>query len=328
MKQTYLIFIFSFFLLFACSGPVEKEKFISQESEEEKLKIAVIPKGTIQFFWKSVHAGALKAGQNLGVEIIWQGPQKEVYEEQSSIMNEMIGKKINGIVLAPVDYWAMAEPINNAAAAGIPIVIIDSQVDSDEYSSIVATDNLSAGNICAKKFATLLNGKKKVIIMRFLENSASTTQRELGFIEGIKKYAPEVEIISSDRYSGGTLRSATSVAEELLKKYPDVEGIFCSNEIATFGMLTALQKTGKAGKVIFVGFDYNPELKEALKKDEIQVLAVQDPFKIGYLGVETMVKILKEEKYKKRVDTGINFITKENLNDPIIQALLDPKAEE
>lgn len=293
------------------------------------IKLAVIPKGTTHEFWKSIHAGALKAAEELKVEIVWKGPLKEDNrDDQIKIVEDMTSAKMSGIVLAPLDDTALRTPVASAKAAGIPVVIIDSGLKSEDYVSFVATDNKHGGQLAGEELARLLGGKGQVIMLRYQEGSASTNDREAGFMEAIAK-APGIKVVSSNQYGGATTESAYSASESLLAPYTKngklaVDGIFCPNESTTFGMLRALQDGGFAGKVKFIGFDSSPKLVQALKDKQLNALILQDPMNMGYLGVKTMVAHLRGEKIEKRISTGETLVTPENMNDAKMQALLSP----
>lgn len=306
------------------SSTTEKDKAAGQSGSQ--LKIAVIPKGTTHGFWKSVHAGAVKAGKETGAEIIWQGPQKEDDRQlQIQVVQNFISRGVDAIVLAPLDDRSLVPPVKAARNRNIPVVIFDSDLASKEYESFVATDNLAGGKLCAKRMAEVLGGKGKVIMLRYAEGSASTTARETGFLAGIKEYGPGIEIISDNQYAGATLEKAFQASQNLLNRFALVDGIFCPNESATQGMLRALQTSGRVGKVKLVGFDSNETLVEALAKGSVQGLAVQDPFRMGYEGVKTAIAVIKKQKYEKRLDTGVNMVTKENMNEPAMKTLLNPE---
>jgi ribose transport system substrate-binding protein len=295
------------------------------EKAPAKLTIAVIPKGTTHSFWKSVHAGAAKAATELGLEIVWQGPTKEDDRNmQIQVVQNFISRKADAIVLAPLDDRALVTPVKTAVERGIKVVIIDSDLNSDVYSSFVATDNFKGGRLCAKRLAEVLGGKGKVIMLRYMEGSASTSNREKGFLDGMKEYGPNIELVSTNQYAGATMGEAFQVAQNLLNQFQNVDGVFCPNESSTQGMLRALQTAGKAGKIKFVGFDTNEALLDALKKGEVNGLALQNPFKMGYLGVKTAFEAIKGGKVEKRVDTGVEMLTKDNLDKPEMQELVKP----
>jgi ribose transport system substrate-binding protein len=294
-------------------------------ADEEKLTIAVIPKGTTHVFWKSIHAGAAKAGQELGVEIIWQGPEREDdRSQQIQLVTNMTNRKVSAIVLAPLDEKALARPVTVAAKRKIPVVIIDSDVQGENHVSFVATDNFVGGKLAGQRLAEVLGGKGRVLMMRYSPGSASTAKREAGFLEGIKEFGPDIELVSTDQYGGVTAAEAMKVAENLLNKYNDIDGIFTPNESTTFGMLRALDTAGRAGKIKFVGFDASAPLITGLEKGQIHGLAVQNPFNMGYLGVKTAVAAVRGEAVEARVDTGVQMVTPENLQEPAIQELINP----
>jgi ribose transport system substrate-binding protein len=301
-----------------------------QQPGSGKTVIAVIPKGTTHEYWKSVHAGAIKASKELGVDIIWKGPLREDdRESQISIMEDLVNRSVNGIVLAPLDDAALRTPVANSSRAGIPVVIIDSDLKSDDYISFVSTDNYLGGKMAARHMIELLKGKGKVIMLRCHEGSASTTRREQGFLDEIAS-APGIEVVSSNQYGGATIETAYRASENLLARYKKatamltVDGIFCPNESTTFGMLRALLDGGYAGHVRFVGFDASVKLVEGMEKDQIDALIVQSPFNMGYTGVKTLVAKLKGETVEKRIDTGVTLVTKDNMNKPEIHELLEP----
>jgi ribose transport system substrate-binding protein len=318
----------SFMVLISCNSSTSTENkttTANTEGSTEKLRIAVIPKGSTHSFWKSIHAGAVKAGQETGAEIIWQGPQKEDDRQmQIQVVQNFISQGVDGIVLAPLDDRSLATPVNAAVKRDIPVVIIDSDLQSKEYSSFVATDNKMGGKLCAQRLAELLGGKGKVIMLRYSEGSASTAEREAGFLEGMKEYGPNIELISTNQYAGATMEKAFQASQNLLNRFPQVEGVYCPNESSTQGMLRALQTSGKAKKVKFVGFDANATLIAGVQNGEIHGLAVQNPFMMGYEGVKTIVAVVKKENYEKRVDTGVKLVTQENINQPEVQELINP----
>jgi ribose transport system substrate-binding protein len=298
----------------------------SMAEAKPKFTIAVIPKGTTHEFWKSIHAGAVKAGRELAVEIIWKGPQKEDdREEQITVVENFIARQVDGIVLAPLDNLALTRPVRTAKRSGIPVVIIDSGLESKDYVSFVATDNRKGGSLGARRLGELLGGKGKVILLRYQEGSASTMNREAGFVETMEEEFPEIELISTNQYGGATTASAFRKAEGLLNRFRDeIDGIFCPNESTTFGMLRALQEAGLAGQVKFVGFDSSDKLVQALEAKELHGLVLQNPFRMGELGVRTMVKHLRGEEVEKRIDTGVAVATPENMDEPEIRDLLSP----
>jgi ribose transport system substrate-binding protein len=294
-------------------------------SEKDTLEIAVIPKGTTHSFWKAIHAGAIKASQELGVKIYWNGPQKEDDRaQQITVVEDFINLGVDGIVLAPLDDRALMRPVRDSAARNIPVVIMDSALQGEEHISYVATNNYKGGVLAAERMGELLQGRGNLILIRYQVGSASTTNREKGFVDTIKNNFPQITFLVQDQYAGATTETAYQLAENLLNRFPDVKGIFCPNESSTFGTLRALQESGRAGEIKFVGFDSSPKLVQGLEDGHIHGLILQDPIKIGYMGVKQMVLHLRGQKIKKRVDTGVHLITPENMSEPEMKALLSP----
>jgi ribose transport system substrate-binding protein len=298
--------------------------------EPGKLTIAVIPKGTSHVFWQSIHAGAAKAAAELGVEIIWRGPIREDdRDSQVSEVEGFVSRGVSGIVLAPLDESALVQPVADAAMANIPVVIIDSGLKGAGYVSFVATDNEKGGRLGGERLAQVLQGKGKVVLLRYAEGSDSTNKREQGFLDAMKA-SPGIEVVSSNQYGGADVEGAYKKAESMLSNYkkPDgglrIDGIFCPNESTAFAMLRVLQDNGWAGKVRFVGFDASDNLVKGLRDGHIDGLVLQDPVRMGYLGVKAMVSRLQGQPVEKRIDTGVHVATRENMDGPEMKELLQP----
>jgi len=309
----------------ACSGKV---------GSADKLSIAVIPKGTTHEFWKAIHAGAVKAERELNaagtpVAIAWKGPLREDdREQQVQVVEGFVSQNVSGIVIAPLDERALVRPIEEAKRAGIPTIVIDSGLDTKEIVSFVATDNTKGGELAADRMGELLKGKGKVLLLRYQEGSASTTERENGFLSRLKGKYPEITLISSDQYAGPTRDTAKRASENLLNRYAsDLQGVFCVNESSTHGMLLALQDINKAGQIAFIGFDASQTFIDALGNGQLQGLVVQNPMNMGYLGVKKIVAALRGEPVESRIDTGVWMITKENLGQPQSAELLHPPVD-
>ncbi len=293
--------------------------------EGKKITIAVIPKGTTHEFWKAIHAGAIKASRELGVEIVWKGPLREDdREEQSQIVENFVSSGVSAIVLAPLDDRSLIPSVREAKNRAIPTIIIDSGLQDNLHASFVATDNYKGGVLAAERLGELLKGKGKIIMLRYQEGSASTSERERGFLDTMKEKYSGIQFLSDNQYAGATTETAYTASENLLNRFKSPDAIFTPNESSTFGCLRALQDRGLAGKIIFVGFDSSAKLIEALGKKEIQGLVLQNPFNMGYLGVKTAVSVVKGEPYETRIDTGVTVATPENMNDPEIKNLLTP----
>jgi ribose transport system substrate-binding protein len=289
------------------------------------FRIAVIPKGTTHLHWRSVEAGARKAAAELGAEVIWKGPLTENdVAQQIGLVEQFTQEGVDGIAVAPLDATQLQRPIRQAAAKGIPVVIFDSSVNGTvgkDFISYVATDNKRGGVLGGEELARLLGGKGKVVMVRYNVGSASTDQREAGFLEVMAKN-PGIQIIEKSRYAGATVGEAQRNAENMIDKLREADGIFCPNESSTQGFLNVLKANGLTGKKVFVGFDASPSLVSALKAGEVQALVAQNPLKMGYETVRVMVAHLKGEKVDQNIDTGCGLVTKATLETPEIKGML------
>lgn len=302
-----------------------------KKADANTYSIAVIPKGTTHEYWKSIHAGAVKAQQELAaqgvpVEIIWKGPFREDdRDQQIQVVENFTSRHVSGIVLAPLDSQALVNPVASAVQAGIPVVVMDSGLKSDKYVSFVATDNFKGGQLAGEYMGKLLNGRGNVILLRYAVGSSSTEEREKGFLDAMAKF-PGLKLISSDQYAGVTVETAYQASQNLLNRFGnEVNGVFCVTEPTTIAMTKALRDIGKGGgKVKMVGFDSGSQSVLDMKNGDVQGLAVQNPLLMGYLAVETIVKHLKGEKVENRIDTGVVLVTPGNMEQPDMKDLLQP----
>ena len=313
------------------AGPACRKADGPKGGAGKTLRIAFVPKGTTHEFWRTIHAGAVKAERDLAakgvpVEILWKGPLREDdREQQVQVVESFASQGVDGIILAPLDERALVRPVEEAKRLGVPTVIVDSALASDQIVSFVATDNVKGGEMAADELGRLLGGKGHVLLLRYQEGSASTTAREEGFLARLKVGWPGLELVVADQYAGPTVDTAKRASENLLNRYGrDVQGVFVVNETSTGGMLLALQDAELAGKVKLVGFDGTPALVAAMRAGQLHGFVLQNPFRMATLGVETMVDHLLGKPVSKRVDTGVLVVTPANLDTPEVQKLLNP----
>lgn len=295
------------------------------------LTIAGVPQGSLHKYWKTIHSGAEKAvrdlkAQGISASLAWNAPLREDdREDQKKIVAAFIKNRVDGLVLAPFDSESLVPSVEEAAAAGIPTVVIDSALASGKVISFVATDNKKAGALAADRIGELLYGKGRVLILRYQKGSASTEAREEGFLERMRRAYPGIETIASNEYAGATRDTAKRASESLLARYAkELNGIFTPNESSTAGMLMTLQAMQLAGKIVFVGFDASDMYIDSMRYKQIHGLVVQDPFRMGELGVRTLVEHLQGHAVPKRIDTGATMITPETMDRPDVRGLLHP----
>jgi ribose transport system substrate-binding protein len=296
---------------------------LSSCNRDTKRRIGVVPKGRAHLFWQSVHAGANKAAGETGVEVEWNGPASETdFNGQLQIVEAMINKHLDAIVLAPIDKKVMVSVVERATRSNIPVVIFDSPVDTDQFVAQVATDNYKAGQLAAERMGKITGGKGKIAIVAVQVGAASTMAREQGFEDTIKSKYPGIRIMDK-RYGEAAVERSLTVAENMLTAYSDLDAMFASNESSTVGASRALKARGGT-KVQLVGFDSGPSLEEDLKSGVIDSLVVQDPFTMGYRALTIAVKKLNGETPQKIQNLEPHLVTRADLDKPDVRALLNP----
>jgi ribose transport system substrate-binding protein len=288
----------------------------------DRKVVGVIAQGRSHMFWQSVHAGAVAAAREHGLEVSWNAPTSETdIAGQIQIMQTMINRRLDAIAISPIERRALVNIVNRAASENIPVVIFDTGVDTDRYIARVATDNYAAGQMAAERMAQILGGKGEVIMVACQPGSASTIAREQGFEDVIKSRYPGIRIVDK-RFGMSDFAKSMSVAENMLTAHPDVDGVFASNETGSVGAAQALK--GRRSKAKMVGFDWSPTLLEDLRSGLIDSLVAQDPFKIGYEAVAAAAKKLRGETPQKEQPLAALLVTRDNLNDPGVQKQLNP----
>jgi len=291
-------------------------------NRDTRKKIAVIPKGRAHLFWQSVHAGANAAAREANVEILWSGPASETdFNGQLQIVDSMINQRVDAIALAPIDKTAMVSVVDRATAQGIPVIIFDSPVDTQNFVAQVATDNYEAGKMAAARIDKILGGKGEIAIVAVEVGAASTMAREAGFEEAIHKNSPGIRILDK-RYGNADFAQSLAVAENMLTAYPSLNAFFASNESSSVGAARALKSRKSAVKL--VAFDSSPALLEDLKAGLIDSLIVQDPFRMGHDAVQSAMEKLRGGSPKKIQNLPPRVVTRENIGDPEIQKVLSP----
>jgi ribose transport system substrate-binding protein len=318
--------------LLSLAGCADKPKY--------DYRIAVVPKGLTHEFWQSIHRGAeraaadLKVEEGVAVEILWNGPKNEGDEiEQINIVRTLSNQGINGLVLAPQHSEHLVASVEQCVGKNIPVVVIDSGLDEEALKKnpdlivkYVATNNYNGGRLAAEELVKVLKNKAEphLILFRYRAGSESTDQRERGFLDRIKKYNEDegknIKIVSDDKYAGPTVETAGNEAGPLLRQFrgDGIDGIFAVNESATSGMLNAMRKQDLNKKIHLVGFDSSEPLLSALRDGDVDGLIVQDPYRMGYLGVWTLVKHLKGYAVntdRQQLGTGEAYLTKDNIDD-------------
>lgn len=308
-----------------CGGSTESVKTDGADAGASSEKyIAVVSKGWQHEFWKTVEQGAMKAGEEIGVKVTFEGPDNEtMVDKQIEMVENAITKKASAIMVAPLDSKALLPVIQKADEKGIPVLTFDSDIDSQIQKSFIATDNKAAGKIAAQETAKVIGGKGKVAIVAHNEGTSTAQQRRDGFKEEIEANHPDIEIVSI-QYSDGDHAKALQKATDIMTANPDLNAIYATNEGAAIGVATAIKEKGKSGDIKVIGFDSSDQEIQFLKDGIIEGFVVQNPYNMGYLGVNAANDILDGKSVDKAIDTGATYVSMENFEDEEIQKLLYP----
>jgi ribose transport system substrate-binding protein len=293
-------------------------------------KVVVIVKATTSEFWQTAFMGARAASKELGVPIEELGPTAETQvAEEVALVENSITKKPSAIVVAPTNFEALAEPIEKATTAGIPVIIIDSGAKTDKYASFVTTNNIEGGKKAAIALADCIKqrtGKAsgKVAYLTAIAGNESQISRDKGFVDEIKKSYPDIQIVDN-RIGNNDIAKGLSNTLDILSRFPDLVGIFADNAQMGVGAGAALDERNLGSKVALVAYDADEAEIKLLKKDVIYAVIIQDPYMMGYAGVWYGLAASKGVRVPKLVDTGVGVITKANMEEPNYKGLLQPK---
>jgi ribose transport system substrate-binding protein len=297
-----------------------------------KPVIPIIVKDKTQLYWQVVLAGARKAGQELGVDVVELGANSESdIAGQIGILAKAAATSPAAIVIAPAQFAALGKPIDDAAKKA-KIIGIDSDADSSAFTSFLRTDNVRAGNIAADILAeqikrTYADAEGDVAIITSLPGVASLDQRARGFGDQLKTKYGALDIVAH-KVGDGQATDGYKMMMDLIADYPELRGVFASNMVMAKGAAQAVaeKRTNKGGDTInLVGFGADNKLVQYLQDGAVGALVVQDPFRMGYDGIKTALAASRGEHVPANIDTGANLITKANMNSARSQELINPK---
>jgi len=310
------VFILGFFLLFML-------KTAAKETEvPKKIYIPVITKQVDTSFFQLIKSGVEQAAEVYDIETTFDGPKLgESAEVQLDLLKSVLSKKPQAIILTALDSQAAAPYLAEAKAAGIPVIGLDTGVDSPIVKTTVATDNYSAGAFAAEKMGQLLNGKGKVGIVALDRISEEALARTTGFIDTLKKNYPDIEILPP-QYDSDTVARAKEATIALLTEYPDITGLYGQGDDISTGIVEAVKALDKAGKVTIIGFDSSRTLSDAIKEGIVAGAISQDPVGMGYVAVQTALSAYKGEILPAFIDSGFFWYDKSNIDNPEIQPYL------
>ena len=285
----------------------------------------MVPKATSHLFFVSVHAGVDQAARDFSVDVVWNGPHEETdHTRQIQIVDAMIARRVDALAISATDERALAAPVARAIRSGIPVAIFDSGVNVEDFVSFIATDNYGAGCTAARKLAGLIGGGGKVGVVMHKPGGTSTVLRENGFEETMAKEFPRVAI-AARQFGMSDRAKSRAAAENMLTAHPDLAGIFASSEASSLGAIQAIQSRGLSGKVKLITFDFSEAHVAALRDGTIDIMLVQDPFRLGYESVKSLAEKLSGRTPGRRLDLPARMIVKSDLDKPEVQKLLFPE---
>jgi ribose transport system substrate-binding protein len=298
---------------------------------QTKPTIPVIVKDMTSPYWRAVLAGARKAGQDLGVNVVGLGTQSESDTNgQISILATAVASNPAAIVIAPSEFAALGKPIDEAAKK-VKIIGIESAADTKAMTSLLATDNLNAGRVAADALAvaitkTYADTEGDVVMITSMPGVPSLDQRAKGFKEVVTAKYKALDI-TAEKVADGKPATVLGIMNDLIANTGDLRGVFVSDPITAQAVSQAVVEKKTNDKINIVGVGSDEKLVKFLQDDVITGLVVEDPFRMGYEGVKTALAASKGEQVSANVDTGVTLITKANMGSARSEELLKPKVE-
>ena len=320
MRRRWLVGVAALALaLAACGGNDNGGGSAGGGGGQKQYKLTLV-KG--DQFYVTMQCGAQEAAKAAGATLDVAAPDEFDASLQTPVVNAVVAKKPDAILIAPTDTKAMIPPLTQAKAAGIKLVFVDTTTENgaELAESEIASDNEEGGREAARTLAKLTGGKGSVLVINVKPGISTTDARAKGFEEEIKN-TPGLKYIGQE-YSNDKPEVAAAKATAALAAHPDLVGIFGTNLFSAEGAATGLRSAGASKKVKIVGFDAGPKQVEDLEQGIVQALIAQKPADIGKAGVEQAIAALKGEPVQKKIGTGFVVVTKDNMNDPDVQPYL------
>lgn len=297
----------------------------SGQASTDKLTFGLVVMSTNSDYWLTLKDGAKEAADESGIELVFTGPaDNNDIQGQVSLVENLINSGVDAILLTPLDSDALAAPVEQAMDANIPVIVIDSKVNTDRYTSFIATDNVAGGELAMNTLSKLIGGQGKVAIINALAGIPSNDARGLGAKQAAK--ADGGLTLLSQQHCLDQAEALTST-ENLLTGNPDLAGIFATFNRGALGAAQAVESKGKSGQVKLVAYDADADEIKLLEDGVIDALVVQQPYEMGRLGIEYAKKALNGEEVPKSIAPDVLLATRDNMNQPEIQKVLYPKGK-
>jgi ribose transport system substrate-binding protein len=300
---------------------------VPAEAQDKKFTIALIPGITTDAFYITMHKGAQAAADALGVNLIFQGGSDFNPVSQTPVLDAVIAKKPDAILIAPTDKTQLVAPLKKAADAGIPVITVDTFIGTGQYQtgkgdadfplSYIASDNVLGGRIAARALAAAIGDKGKVYVSNVSPGVSTTDQREEGFKDEMKANHPNITVLDT-QFNDDDANKAASQEQSVFARNPDLAGIFGANLFSAIGAGNGVQQSGQTGKVRVVAFDAPTTIIDNLKTGLVDLAIAQHPAEIGYYGVVSAYAHLTGQSIPTTIGTGFTVIDKNNYSDPNI----------
>ena len=280
-------------------------------ADEKKLRFVMVTKA-VHPYYEPCYEGFKAAAAKYKVTVERVDPQKMELPLQVKSIEELIAQRVDGIALSAVDDAGLVPVIAEATRAGIKVITFDAPAPSSSALTYIGTDNKTAGFEAGKRMAGLMKNGGKLVVLQGGLGAANLNLRTQGFKEALAKFNPKVKVLEVVDV-GGDFSIATNKTEAILQTYPDLNAIFAVSAEGAPAAAGVLKQQGKKGKILLAGFDDIKETLNGIKDGTIAFCIVQKTFKMGWLSVEALLDAKKGKKLPKVTDTGVLFVTKENL---------------
>ena len=317
-------------ILGAATAAASPSLFAAKEPGKDKVTIALVPGLTADGFYVTMHHGAEAAAKAVGAELIYQGAAEWNVSLQVPVLDAVIAKKPDAIMIAPTDKVQLVAPLKKAHDAGIPIVCVDTFIgtgvfqtgsgDADFPIAYVASDNVLGGRMVARALAKAINEKGKVYVSNVKPGVSTTDQREEGFKDEMKKYSG-VEVLET-QFNDDDANKAAAQVQAVFGRVPDLAGVFGANLFSASGTANGVTQAGQAGKIKIAGFDAPESMVAQLKDGTFTLTIAQHPAEIGYFGFITAFAHVTDNPVPTHIGTGFTVMTAANIDDPKVSRFL------
>jgi ribose transport system substrate-binding protein len=302
-------------LAFILSGVLLAGDGCRRTETTKTYRIAVVTKALDSEFWLTLKRGAEAAAHaHPEVEVVVLAPEREInIDQQVAILEDQILKKVSALVVAPAGAAEVIPVLDKAKAAGIPVLLVDTDAPWPEKLSYIGTDNRLGGKLAGEYIVRALGGRGKVAVIRGILGVAAHEDRVAGFQEALAR-APGIHVVTVQP-ANSERALAMTVMENILTSHPDLRAVFATNDQMALGAMEAIAARNLTGKIILVGFDATQEAVRAVKAGQMHAVIAQHPFEMGRRAVEAALKVLRGEPIEKRIDTGTTLVTRENADE-------------